>query len=61
MLQIHTGNNSRETEPQTDKKNLKPQISQITQIFHIEILCHFTSFDLAQDRSERNKGAKLKS
>ena len=56
ISQICTDNNSGETEPQTDKKHLKPQISQITQIFH-----RFTSFDFDQDRSERSKGAKLKS
>ena len=50
ISQIHTDNYSSETEPQTDKKHLKPQISQITQIFHIEILRRFTSFDLAQDK-----------
>ncbi|MBM2834982.1 MAG: hypothetical protein HW406_2143 [Candidatus Brocadiaceae bacterium] len=60
ISQICTDNNSSETEPQTDKKHLKPQISQITQIFHIEILRHFISFDFAQDRSERNKETKLK-
>ena len=61
ISQVCTDNNSSETVLQTDKKHLKPQISQSTQIFHIEIFCSFTSFDLAQDWSERNKGAKLKS